>query len=58
MTDKETLKKMKARNEKRSFRFGDSVRYPSEYEIDIPLALGSDEATIKLLLLMQIYLFS
>ena len=45
--DKDTLKSLVTRKERRSFRFGNSVRYPSEYEIDIPFKLGSNETILR-----------
>ena len=47
MSDDVALKKMVTRDEKRSFRFWDSIRYPSEYEVDIPIKVGSGETTLK-----------
>ena len=45
--DKETLKGLVTRKENRSFRFGNSVRYPSEYEVDLPFKIGSIETVLR-----------
>ena len=45
--DQEQLKDISKRPERRYFRFGNSVRYPSYEEISIPLQLGRLETFIK-----------
>ena len=43
-TEEERKKKIKYGTEKRFFRFGNSVRYPSKQEISIPIKLGQLES--------------
>ena len=43
----EMKKNMVTRKDKRSFRFGNGVRYPSLYEVDIPFKLGKLETVLK-----------
>ena len=44
--DDSTKSMMKTRDEKRHFRFGNSVRYPSQFEVDIPINLGKLDSCI------------
>ena len=41
IADDETKSKMKIFPEKRTFRFGDNVQFPSKNEIDIPIRIGN-----------------
>ena len=46
IVDNKTKSMMKTRDEKRNFRFGNSVRYPSLFEVDIPFQLGNLDTDI------------
>ena len=47
MIDDDTKQKVEERKEKRNFRFGNNIKYPSQKEVTIPLKLGKLESRCK-----------